>query len=88
MAGLNAQLRLVRRGQLRVTLGRFVSWLETHANPTLVTYDVHLNLASFQPTASGYCQFGLIACAVEYQNLPSSIEGQDGLLQPEQQRPW
>ncbi|XP_056163736.1 uncharacterized protein LOC115684582 isoform X2 [Syzygium oleosum] len=87
VAGLNAQLRLVRRGQLRVTLGRFVSWLETHANPTLVTYDVHLNLASFQPTASGYCQFGLIACAVEYQNLPSSIEGQDGLLQPEQQRP-
>lgn len=84
VAGLNAQLRLVRRGQLRVTLGRIVSWLETHANPTLVTYDVHLSLASFQPTASGYCQFGLIACAVGNLNLASAIEGQDGLLQPEQ----
>ncbi|XP_031388144.1 uncharacterized protein LOC116201156 [Punica granatum] len=85
VAGLNAQLRLVRSGQLKATLGRIVSWLETHANPTLDSYGIHVDLAWFQPTASGYCQFGLIACAVENQNHPSPIDSHDEPSPPKQQ---
>ena len=83
VAGLNAQLRLVSCGHLRITLGSVVSWLETHANPTLCTYGVHIDLACFQSTACGYCQFGLLACAIEDDSEPTSVEGVDGSLIPD-----
>lgn len=60
VAGLNAQLRLVRRGQLRMTFEPVLDWLETIANPTLSCHVVRVDLAWFQPTASGYSQFGLV----------------------------
>lgn len=85
VAGLNAQLRLVRSGQLKITLGRIISWLETHANPTLGSYGIHVDLAWFQPTVSGYCQFGLIVCAVENQNHPVLANSNGGLLPPKRQ---
>ncbi|XP_044463835.1 uncharacterized protein LOC123194611 isoform X2 [Mangifera indica] len=84
VAGLNAQLRLVCCGHLKITLGHVISWLETHANPILSTYGIRVNLAWFQPTSSGYCQFGLVVCAIENESLAQSIEGQDGPLLHEQ----
>eukprot|EP00261_Vitis_vinifera_P024071 XP_010656239.1 PREDICTED: uncharacterized protein LOC100252538 [Vitis vinifera] len=83
VAGLNAQLRLVCCGHLRITLGSVVSWLETHANPTLCTYGVRIDLAWFQPTACGYRQFGLLVCASEDESVPTSVEGVDGSSFPE-----
>ncbi|OEL17997.1 hypothetical protein BAE44_0020981 [Dichanthelium oligosanthes] len=65
VAGLNAQLRLVRRGNLDATFLPVLKWLETHANPALNTYRVRVDLAWFQTTALGYCQFGLVLHAVE-----------------------
>lgn len=85
VAGLNAQLRLVRRGHLKITFGHVVSWLETHANPTLCAYGVHVDLAWFQPTASGYSQFGLVVCATESITVRQSLENQNTSLLPEQQ---
>ncbi|KAF3442933.1 hypothetical protein FNV43_RR16851 [Rhamnella rubrinervis] len=85
VAGLNAQLRLVRRGHLKLTFGHVVSWLETHANPTLCAYGVHVDLAWFQPTASGYSQFGLMVCAVESGIVCPSLESQNASLLPGQQ---
>ncbi|KAL6897842.1 hypothetical protein ACP4OV_006801 [Aristida adscensionis] len=64
VAGLNAQLRLVRRGNLKATYLPVSKWLETHANPELNMYRVCINLAWFQATALGYCQFGLVLRAV------------------------
>ncbi|XP_062230954.1 uncharacterized protein LOC133928568 isoform X2 [Phragmites australis] len=64
VAGLNAQLRLVRRGNLNTTFLPVLKWLETHANPALNTYHVCVDLAWFQATALGYCQFGLVINAV------------------------
>lgn len=83
VAGLNAQLRLVCCGHLRITLGSVVSWLETHANPTLCTYGVRIDLAWFQPTACGYRQFGLLVCVSEDESVPTSVEGVDGSSFPE-----
>ncbi|XP_006655064.3 uncharacterized protein LOC102713187 [Oryza brachyantha] len=60
VAGLNAQLRLARRGSLKSTFLPVLKWLETHANPALNTYRVHVDLAWFQATALGYFQFGLV----------------------------
>lgn len=77
MAGLNAQLRLVRRGHLRLTFGPVISWLDVYANPILARYGVRVDLAWFQPTASGYCQFGLVVHATENESTPSSQEGYD-----------
>lgn len=74
VAGLNAQLRLVRRGHLKITFSHVVSWLGTHANPTLRTYGVHVDLAWFQSTAFGYCQFGLVVCAAQNENMLPSLE--------------
>ncbi|KAL0015634.1 hypothetical protein SO802_002703 [Lithocarpus litseifolius] len=85
VAGLNAQLRLVRRGHLKLSLGHVISWLETHANPTLSTYGVRVDLAWFQPTASGYCHFGLLVCAIENESAQPSVESQETSLPPEQQ---
>lgn len=60
VAGLNAHLRLVRYGHLKITFGHVINWLETHANPILNTYGLHADLAWFQPTPSGYSQFGIV----------------------------
>ncbi|KAF5481918.1 hypothetical protein F2P56_002530 [Juglans regia] len=85
VAGLNAQLRLVRRGHMKISFGHVISWLETHANPTLSSYGVRVDLAWFQPTASGYCHFGLLTCAIENESVQPSIGSQDISLLPEQQ---
>lgn len=85
MAGLNAQLRLVNRGHLRAGFRLLMSWLETHGNPTLSAYGVRVDLASFQPTASGYLQFGLIVSAVEDESVQPSVEGPYVSLLDEQQ---
>lgn len=65
MAGLNAQLRLVRRGCLRVKFRPVLQWLETFANPALRIYGVRVDLAWFQATSNGYCHYGLLMYAVE-----------------------
>ncbi|KAK9266622.1 hypothetical protein L1049_003574 [Liquidambar formosana] len=85
VAGLNAQLRLVRNGHLRITFGPVIGWFETHANPTLSTYGVRVDLAWFQPTVCGYCQFGLVVCATEIESVPPSVQVLNGSLPPEQQ---
>ncbi|XP_012076823.1 uncharacterized protein LOC105637809 isoform X1 [Jatropha curcas] len=82
VAGLNAQLRLVRLGHLKITFGHVISWLETHANPALSAYGIHIDLAWFQPTSSGYCQFGLVVCATGNEDASQSIESQDGSFVP------
>ncbi|KAH7294748.1 hypothetical protein KP509_27G016400 [Ceratopteris richardii] len=64
VAGLNAQLRTVRRGCLRTMLIPVIDWLATHANPRLSSNGVRVDLAWFQPTPSGYFQLGLlVSCA-------------------------
>lgn len=86
VAGLNAQLRLVRRDQLKSTFRPIISWLDTYANPTLSVHRIRVDLACFQPTALGYYQFGLVVSAVEYQRAPPpSISSPHGLPDPEVQ---
>ncbi|KAK6944883.1 hypothetical protein RJ641_025985 [Dillenia turbinata] len=75
VAGLNAQLRLVRRGYLRMTFRPVIHWLESHANPTLKAHGVRVDLAWFQPTVCGYCQFGLLISAMESEGVTPSQEG-------------
>ncbi|AQK90693.1 hypothetical protein ZEAMMB73_Zm00001d008789 [Zea mays] len=65
VAGLNAQLRLVRGGNLKVTFLPVINWLESHANPSLAENGIRVDLAWFQATALGYCQLGLLVYAVE-----------------------
>ncbi|KAK1365313.1 Protein diaphanous 1 like [Heracleum sosnowskyi] len=71
VAGLNAQLRLVRLGHLNKTFRPVIGWLETYANPTLSRHGVRVDLSCFQPTTSGYCQFGLVMRASENETAPS-----------------
>lgn len=85
VAGLNAQLRLVCRGRLRVTFRSVLRWLETHANPTLRIHSIRVDLAWFQATSSGYCQYGLLVYALEEGNALSSLENVDGAKQTGQQ---
>lgn len=85
VAGLNAQLRLVRLGHLNKTFRPVIIWLETHANPTLSAHGVRVDLSRFQPTTSGYCQFGLVVGAIEDEIVPSSVERPDVSLLPEKQ---
>ncbi|KAL6555041.1 hypothetical protein OROGR_006299 [Orobanche gracilis] len=85
VAGLNAQLRLVRRGHLRSTFHPVVFWLETHANKTLRTHGVRVDLTCFQPSASGYCQFGLVLCAIKDESTHSPGQGSDRRLLLEKQ---
>ncbi|XP_051132101.1 uncharacterized protein LOC127252110 [Andrographis paniculata] len=75
VAGLNAQLRLVRRGHLRTTFNPVIQWLDTHANSRLRSHGIRINLTRFQPSASGYCQFGLAVSALEDENAHSSSQG-------------
>lgn len=74
VAGLNARLRLVRRGHLRDAFSQIVDWLETHANPSLRAYGIRVDLTRIQPSASDYYQFGLVVCAVENEPVQPSNE--------------
>ncbi|GAB4837156.1 hypothetical protein Ancab_002067 [Ancistrocladus abbreviatus] len=84
VAGLNAQLRLVRRGCLRKTFQPILRWLETHANPVLSNFDLRVDLAWFQATACGYCQYGLLLHAISGNIEHTSAEYRDGGPQNEQ----
>ncbi|KAL6216528.1 hypothetical protein ACLB2K_009751 [Fragaria x ananassa] len=86
VAGLNAQLRLVCRGRLRVTLLPVLTWLESHANPALRNYGVHVDLAWFQATACGYRHYGLVVYAREEDNVPVSVGSIDGAIGNEESR--
>ncbi|OIV96634.1 hypothetical protein TanjilG_28491 [Lupinus angustifolius] len=83
VAGLNAQLRLVRRGRLRVTFQPVLRWLETHANPALSIHKVQVDLAWFPTTSSGYCHYGLVVNALEEGN-PNTEGSVDGALRNEE----
>ena len=85
VAGLNAQLRLVRRGRLIVTFRPVLRWLETHANPALRNHGICVDLAWFQATACGYFQYGLLVYAVEEENNPASFGNIGGAIRTEQQ---
>lgn len=71
VAGLNAQLRTVRQGSVRSTLGPVVSWINSHGNPQLERHGVRVELGWFQSTASAYYQLGIIVAVNEnfYKNL-------------------
>ncbi|XWS26372.1 hypothetical protein CRYUN_Cryun26dG0026800 [Craigia yunnanensis] len=78
VAGLNAQLRLVRHGRLRVTFQPVLRWLETHANPALRIHGVHIDLAWFQAAPGGYRHYGLLLYSVEEESEPISLENTNG----------
>ncbi|TVU07382.1 hypothetical protein EJB05_47435, partial [Eragrostis curvula] len=65
VAGLNAQLRTVRKGSIRSTLGPVVSWINSHGNPQLERHGVRMELGWFQSTASGYYQLGIVVAVNE-----------------------
>ncbi|XP_012450452.1 uncharacterized protein LOC105773262 isoform X1 [Gossypium raimondii] len=88
VAGLNSQLRLVRYGHLKLTFGHVISWLETHVNPTIIAYGVRVDLAWFQPTSSGYCQYGLVVSATSNENVQYWTEGQDTYFPSMEQLSW
>ncbi|KAK9060790.1 hypothetical protein SSX86_021496 [Deinandra increscens subsp. villosa] len=79
VAGLNAQLRIVRCDQLKSTFRPVISWIDTYANPTLTTHHIHVDLAQFQPTSSGYYQFGLVVYATEDERSTPSVDQPHGL---------
>ncbi|CAK9167784.1 unnamed protein product [Ilex paraguariensis] len=83
VAGLNAQLRLVCRGCLRAMFRPVLRWLETFANPALRIYGVHVDLAWFQATAGGYCQYGLLVYAIEEESESILFENTDGMTRSE-----
>ncbi|XP_010925407.1 uncharacterized protein [Elaeis guineensis] len=84
VAGLNAQLRLVRRGRLKVLFLPVLSWLETHANPALNLHCVRVDLAWFQATTLGYCQLGLVVYAIEGESGSIVVHGGSRTLKVEQ----
>lgn len=84
VAGLNAQLRLVRRGWIRVTFRPVLRWLETHANPALRSHGIRVDLAWFQATSCGYFQYGLMVYAVEEENDSAPFGNNGGAIQTEQ----
>lgn len=84
VAGLNAQLRLVRCGQLKMTFEPVVSWLESLANTTLDSLGIQVDLAWFQPTASGYSQFGVVVRPATIVQQPE--DSVNGFLAPKQQQ--
>ncbi|KAJ6840658.1 uncharacterized protein M6B38_118000 [Iris pallida] len=75
VAGLNAQLRLVRRGHLKKSFLPVLQWLETHANPFLSMHGIKVDLAWFQATATGYCQLGLVVYAAESETEVLAVDG-------------
>ncbi|KAL5558615.1 hypothetical protein UlMin_034826 [Ulmus minor] len=85
VAGLNAQLRLVRRGRLRVTFRPVLRWLENYANPALRIHGIGVDLAWFHATACGYCHYGILVYAIEEESSPTSIRSFDGAVWTEQE---
>ncbi|KAL9226861.1 hypothetical protein vseg_002624 [Gypsophila vaccaria] len=83
VAGVNAHLRLVRRGRSRKTFRHVLKWLESHANPVLRNYSLRVDLAWFQATAYGYHQYGLLVYAADRNIEPFPPECQDGRLRPD-----
>ncbi|XP_041989691.1 uncharacterized protein LOC121741062 [Salvia splendens] len=65
VAGLNARLRLAHKGCLKRKFRPVIEWLETCANPKLSIYGVRVDLAIFQVTVSGYCQYRLMIYSAE-----------------------
>ncbi|XWS70282.1 hypothetical protein CRYUN_Cryun03dG0034800 [Craigia yunnanensis] len=78
VAGLNAQLRLVCHGRLRVAFRPVLRWLETHANPALRIHGVRIDLAWFQAASGGYRQYGLLVYSVEEESEPISLGNTNG----------
>ncbi|XP_059318529.1 uncharacterized protein LOC132068810 isoform X2 [Lycium ferocissimum] len=88
VAGLNAQLRLVRRGHLRANFRPVISWLETHTNPSLRAYGIRVYLTHSQPSAGGYDQFGLLVCSVENEPvMPPESQNRSLLLEKQPRTP-
>ncbi|KAG9132416.1 hypothetical protein Leryth_008352 [Lithospermum erythrorhizon] len=77
VAGLNAQLRLVRRGSLRTTFRPVLEWLETFVNPTLHIYGMRVDLAYFRATDKNHCQYGLFINAIDDTEF-IALEGLNG----------
>ncbi|XP_042002444.1 uncharacterized protein LOC121751713 [Salvia splendens] len=80
VAGVNAQMRLVRRGCLRSKFRSVLQWLDTFANPELRLYGLHVDLAWFQATTDGYYHYGLLIYSVEEFNRVSFVchDGESG----------
>ncbi|XVF89135.1 hypothetical protein PTKIN_Ptkin19aG0106100 [Pterospermum kingtungense] len=83
VAGLNAQLRLARRGRLRVTFRPVVQWLDTLANPALRMHGVRIDLAWFQAAPGGYHHYGLLVYSIEEESEPTSFGNTDGGVRTE-----
>uniref|UniRef100_A0A0D9W2D7 DUF8003 domain-containing protein n=1 Tax=Leersia perrieri TaxID=77586 RepID=A0A0D9W2D7_9ORYZ len=66
VSGLNAQMRTVRQGNIRSTLGPVVSWINSHGNPQLERHGVRVELGWFQATASCYYQLGIVVAVNEH----------------------
>lgn len=79
VAGLNAQLRTVRRGCLHSMLLPVIDWLATHANPCLSSQGVRADLAWFQATSSGYFQLGLVVSSATDLVQPTDMHPDFGL---------
>ena len=82
MAGLNAQLRIVRHGSIRSALVPVMDWITSHGNPQLEFHGVKIDLGWFQATASGYYQLGILVVIGDYtfHNLhqPDLLDRSDG----------
>ncbi|XP_042406651.1 uncharacterized protein LOC121996676 [Zingiber officinale] len=65
VAGLNAQLRTVRRECIRSELRPVVAWLNSHTNAQLGHHGLRVELGWFQATASGYYQLGILVALRE-----------------------
>lgn len=72
MAGLNAQLRLVRRGFLKKTFRPVLKWLESYANPALRAHGIRVDLGWFQATRGYYYQYGIVVSSAQEaaENVP------------------
>jgi hypothetical protein len=66
VAGLNAQLRIVRHGSIRSALLPVIDWICSHGNPQLEFHGVKMELGWFQATASGYYQLGVLVMVGDY----------------------
>ncbi|XP_011018659.1 PREDICTED: uncharacterized protein LOC105121628 isoform X1 [Populus euphratica] len=66
VAGLNAQLRIVRHGSIRSALLPVIDWICSHGNPQLEFHRVKMELGWFQATASGYYQLGVLVTVGDY----------------------
>lgn len=71
MAGLNAQLRTVKRSSTRSSLLPVLNWINSHANPQLEFHGVKIELGWFQATASGYYQLGILVALGDYPTYSS-----------------